>query len=132
MPENIATTATEAVTDKTAHAMGGKVKTTKTKKTAAPKPRVKLDRSMKSDVPAKDRRLALLKLLRKHGATKVSTAKPISFLAAKLGYTPYDVYMLTYRTSPLVIQELVKTCQTEEHRDLSVYLTAKGVKSDPK
>lgn len=105
-----------------------KVKPTKAQKA----PKVKLDRSMKSDVPARDRRLALLKVLRKHQAVKATAAKPISFLAVKLGYNPYDVYMMTYRTSPLVGQELLKTVQHEDNRELSVYLTAKGVKTDPK
>lgn len=106
-----------------------KVKTD-AKTTTNGKAKKKVDRSM-SDVPVAERRLALVKLLRKLGATSASTSRPISLLAEKLGYTRYDVYCLVYHKFPLATEGFVKVVQLEENPDRSVYLTAKGQKTDP-
>ncbi len=103
-----------------------KASTGPAKKTAASP--VKQDRSA-ADVPVAQRRLALVKLLRKLGATKATTARQVSELAGKLGYTNYDVYCLAYHTYFLAEAGIVKTCVQEGERGLGVYLTAKGVKA---
>lgn len=105
-------------------------KTSKTSKTVKEKTSTKKDRSM-ADVPAMERRDCLVKLLRKLNATSAMTAKPISLLAEKLGYTNYDVYYMCYGKCLLATEEIVKTAKLEEHRDLCIYLTAKGQKTLP-
>ena len=89
-----------------------------------------VDRAM-SDVPAKERRVNLVKVLRKMGAVDKESARPISVLAQKLGYTAYDVYCLTYHKFPLAKQGFVKVTEQEGHRDQCVYLTAKGQSTLP-
>lgn len=105
---------------------------TKVKKTvvASSNGKAVRDRSM-ADAPASARRLALVKVLRKYQATKTMSAKPISFLADKLGYSVYDVYCLAYSKYPLAVNGFVKTVKLEGSKELSIYLTAKGVKTDP-
>lgn len=88
------------------------------------------DRSM-SDVPASERRLALVKLLRKHRATSGASAIPASQIAEKLGYTAYDVYCLAYHKFPLARDGFVKTARREDSKETLVYLTTKGVNTDP-
>lgn len=100
------------------------------KKAAPKKEPAERDRSM-SDVPASERRLALVKLLRKHKATSGATAIPLSVIAGKLGYTTYDVYCLSYHKFPLARDGFVKTANREDSKETLVYLTAKGVKNDP-
>lgn len=88
-----------------------------------------------AQVPAAERRAALLKLLVKLGATTATTAAGLGKLASKLGYTEYDVYCLVYHKHLLATSEFVKTVKLEDS-GLSAYITAKGVKSlasgDPK
>ncbi len=103
-------------------------KATPAKKAAANGTARKADRGM-ADVPAADRRLALVKLLRKVGATSSAAARPVGVLAEKLGYTAYDVYCLAYHKYHLAAEGIVKTTTVEGQRGLSVYLTAKGAKA---
>lgn len=88
----------------------------------------KVDRSM-ADMPVSERRKKLLSCLKKKGATNAGTAIPGTALAKALGFTNYDVYMLGYRTSPLIIDGLVKAVKMEDVHGLSYYLTAKGLKA---
>ncbi len=81
-------------------------------------------------VPAAERRAALLKLLRQKKATGALAAVATEELAAKLGYTPYDVYCLGYHKFPLAAGGYLKTTKTQEG-GLAYYLTAKGQKSGP-
>ena len=116
----------------------------KTKKTAAPKakPAAKADKKSKPEstgprtramakVPAAERRQALLKLMRKLGADKSTNAVPISKLADKLGYSHYDVYCLGYHKFPLAVGGYLKSVKIEGQPEMSLYLTAKGMKSGP-
>lgn len=98
------------------------------KASANGKAKAKASRGM-ADVPAAQRRVALVKLLRKVGATGAGSAKPVSELAAKLGYTKYDVYCLAYHKYHLATAGILKTTTEEGVRGLVVYLTAKGVKA---
>lgn len=82
-----------------------------------------------ADVPAAERRLALVRALRKAGAVSPGSARAIPDLAAKLGYTNYDVYCLAYHKYHLATAGIVKVCEVEGRRGLSVYLTAKGQKA---
>lgn len=100
------------------------------KKTADVKKATVKDRSM-SDVPAAERRLALVKLLRKHRATSGATAMETSKIAERLGYTAYDVYCLAYHKFPLARDGFVKTARREDSKETLIYLTAKGQKTDP-
>jgi len=99
-------------------------------KPAEKKPTGARARSM-STVPAAERRQAFLKLLRKMGADKATSAVPISKIAAKLGYNNYDVYCLGYHKFALGAGGYVKSAKLEDVKELSFYLTAKGVKSGP-
>ncbi len=129
-------TNTATVETPTGKPVAAKIVKTKAPKKPVAKPATKAkakvvrDRSS-ADVPAAARRLALVKLLRKCQATKATTAKPISFLAEKLGYNPYDVYCLVYHKYQLAVEGFVKTAKIEDVKGLCVYLTAKGVKTDP-
>lgn len=97
------------------------------KKPAKAKKAPAKDRSA-GDAPASERRAALVKLLRKMGADNGMSAVPISKLAGKLGYNPYDVYCLAYHKFPLAKGGFVKTTVHEDSREQCVYLTAKGAK----
>lgn len=88
------------------------------------------DRGM-ADVPAATRRVEFIKALRKMGATSATSAKPVSAIAAKLGYGNYDVYCLGYHKYPLAVEGYVKQCKLEDSRELHFYLTAKGQKNLP-
>lgn len=102
-----------------------------TAKTSKKSPKVdakKTSRDM-ADAPASDRRLALVKLLRKMGATSASTSRPIDALANKLGYNQYDVYCLGYHKFHLAKQGMIKTVKMEDQKVVSYYLTAKGAKA---
>jgi hypothetical protein len=90
----------------------------------------KVDRSMAS-IPAAEQRLAFLKLLRKLGAVSAVTAKPLTVIAEKLGYTEYNVYCLGYSKRMLAMEGFVKSIKLEGSRETSYYLTAKGAKTDP-
>lgn len=83
------------------------------------------DRAM-SDIPAADRRKALVKALRAAKATGALAAKPIDELATKLGYGEYDVYCLVYHKFKLHVDGIVKTVKLEGAKRLSAYLTKKG------
>lgn len=102
-----------------------------TAKTSKKSPKVgakKTSRNM-ADVPASDRRLALVKLLRKMGATSASVSRPIDVLADKLGYNQYDVYCLGYHKFHLAKQGMIKTVKMEDQKVVSYYLTAEGAKA---
>ena len=86
------------------------------------------DRGM-ADVPVKERRVALLKLLVKLGATSGADARPCGVLAEKLGYTAYDVYCLCYHKYELATEGLVKQAKVEGQRGVCYYVTAKGRES---
>ncbi len=107
-----------------------KTKAPKVAKPAAKKERAKLDRSM-SDVPAPQRRLAVVNLLRKLGAKSKTTAQPLGLLATKLGYTRYDVYILCYPKYQLSKEGFVVQHKEQGAKEVSYYLTAKGLKNDP-
>lgn len=83
-------------------------------------------RASAKGVSAHDRRVALMTLLRKLGATGAGSARSIPELASKLGYTDYDVYCLVYHKYPLAGGGFVKTVEVEGERSLHVHLTAKG------
>jgi hypothetical protein len=102
------------------------VKTLKEKKPAVTEGK---DRRM-ADMPVSERRVKFLSCLQKKGADGPGTAISGSDLAKMLEFTEYDVYVLGYRTSPLVKNGLVKTAVIEGVRGLSYYLTAKGMKVD--
>ena len=89
------------------------------------------DRSLKSEIPAAQRRVAFVKLLRKMGATSATAAVAGSVIAEKLGYTPYDVYCLGYPKYKLATEGFVKSAKHEGQREVAYYLTAKGNKQDP-
>ena len=95
------------------------------------KPTASKDRSLKSSIPAADRRLAFVKLLRKLGANSATSAVACSTIAQKLDYTTYDVYCLGYPKYKLGADGFVKTVKHEGSREVSFYLTAKGLKNDP-
>lgn len=119
--------ATTEITETTAtEASAAKPRATKTKIEKQTKPATK-DRSM-GDVPAKTRRRELVKLLKKLGATSGTSARPLTELAIKLGYTPYAVYCLVYRKHKLAIDGLIKTVDVEDVKGLSAHLTTKGAK----
>lgn len=109
-----------------------KAKAPATKAKAKPKTKIaangKLDRTA-ADVPVGDRRLALVKLMRKLRATSADAGVPISELAPKLGYTRYDVYCLAYHKYPLAAAGYVKHAAADSGRELCYYLTAKGAKA---
>jgi hypothetical protein len=108
-----------------------KAKTTasKAKKTTETKKAPRVDRSM-ADIPASEQRVKFCQSLKKLGATSPGTAVSGKTLAGKLGWTQYNVYLLGYRTSPLVVDGLVKSAKMEEAAGLSYYLTAKGLKAE--
>lgn len=115
---------------KTAKKSSPKRKQTDAKKSVEKaKTLARADRSM-ADVPAETRRRELVKLLKKLGATSPTTARPVQYLAEKIGYTRYDVYCLVYHKYQLGVTGIVKTVQLEGVRGLSAYLTAKGAKID--
>lgn len=118
------------------------VKKAAPKKDSAKSPAVKkteksaptADRTMKADVKPFERRLALVKALRKAGAKNIRTAVTVSSLVTSLGYTKFDVYGLLRGTSGkadsnprcLVAQGLCSVHQGEE--GLAAFLTASGAK----
>jgi hypothetical protein len=104
----------------------------KSKKTPAEKVEKTAERPDRSaaDAPVTDRRIAVVKALRKMNATKATVAVSIGDLAAKLGYTHHDVYCLVFHQYPLVVEGFVALATTEEKRGLQAYLTAKGLKTD--
>ena len=89
-------------------------------------------RSM-ANIPAADRRTALLKVLRQAGAIKASTALPIGEAAERLKYTKFDVYGLVCGTSgkagsaPRCLARTghVKVTKSDEG-GLAIYLSSKG------
>lgn len=97
----------------------------KAKPAAKPKKAARTDRGM-ADVPAKDRRKALVKVLRAAKATGALSSKPIDELATKLGYGEYDVYCLCYPKFKLQTDGLVKTVKLEDSKRIGAYLTKKG------
>lgn len=97
----------------------------KTTPTIETKP--KADRGMAS-IPAAERRVAFLKMLKKLGATSAAAARSKTEIAAKLGYGEYDVYCLGYHKYPLAVNGLVKSA-THEEGGLAFYITVKGLAS---
>lgn len=77
------------------------------------------------DVPARERRRALIKHLKSVRAFSPLEAKPIDAVADKLGYTEYSVYCLVYPKFKLAIDGLVKTAKLEGSR-MAIYLTPRG------
>ncbi len=104
-------------------------KASKPKVKAKKKAAGKTDRSA-ADVPAGDRRVALVKLLRKLGASSATAARPVPLLAEKLGYNQYDVYCLGYHKFPLAVGGFLKSVKHEGQKTVSFYLTAKGMKAE--
>jgi len=107
---------------------------TETKKaTSTPEPTAapRGDRSLGDNGKPAERRLKVVKTMRKMGAVSATTAVTAADLVAKTGLTPYDVYCLLYKHYPLQKSGLVKQVQLEGVRGLSYHLTAKGQKSDP-
>lgn len=115
-----------------------KKKTTPAGKTAKPKAKAKktaeVDRSM-AEVPVGDRRIALVKAMRKAHATSAQDALTVEALAEKVGYTKFDVYGLLSGTSGkagsnprcLLATGHAKVADTQDGR--GYYLTAKGTKT---
>lgn len=107
-------------------------------KAAAPakEAKEKVDRSMSEDHPTV-RRMKLVKMLRKLGATTATAATPLTTLVEKLGYTRFDVYGLVSGSSGkagssprcLMATGHAKIVDGVEGGK-AVYLTAKGVKTD--
>ena len=88
---------------------------------------VKIDRHM-ADMPVSERRAKFLALLKKLRAIDGPSAVSGKVLAEKLGFTEYDVYVLGYKTSPLIIENLVRTAKLANgQRGLSYYLTKKSI-----
>lgn len=114
-----------------------KKKPTPAKKTAKPKAKkaAEVDLSM-SEVPVGDRRIALVKAMRKAHATSAQDALTVEALAEKVGYTKFDVYGLLSGTSGkagsnprcLLATGHAKVADTQDGR--GYYLTAKGVKTN--
>lgn len=132
MSADTITASTPATTP--APAKNGKPKSSKPAAKGKPKTKTakatKLDRSA-ADEPANVRRTKLIQLLRKMKATASGSARPISELAAKLGYTPYDVYCLGYEKYKLFQEGYLKHTSLEGSRETYFYLTAKGAKLLP-
>jgi hypothetical protein len=127
----VPTAKVKTVKAKTVKKTTAKVKSVKPKikaKKAPKKEGKKVDRHM-ADMPASERRQKFLSCLKKRGATSAGTAIPGTALAKALGFTNYDVYMLGYKTSPLIVDGLVKVAKMEDVHGLSYYLTAKGLKA---
>lgn len=86
-----------------------------------------------ADVPANERKITLVKLLRKSRSTSATTAKSVSDLVALTGWSRFDVYGLINGTSGkagssptcLVATGHVKV-SVDETDGLSVYLTKAG------
>ena len=99
----------------------------KVSKTEAP------DRTM-SEVPAGERRVALVKALRQFKAVGAAKARPLADLVAKLGYTRFDVYGLIAGTSGkagsaprcLIATGHVAVTKSHPGEGMQVYLTRKG------
>lgn len=93
------------------------------------------DRSM-ADIPAPERKKKLVQLMRKMGATSSGSARSVTELAEKIGYTKFDVYGLLSGTSGkagsapacLLATGHVKSVDRED--GLGFHLTAKGAKTD--
>lgn len=83
-----------------------------------------------SKTPA-ERRLIVVKAMRKLGAVGATSSVTAAILVEKTGLTPYDVYCLLYKHYPLQVGGFVKQVQVEGVRGLSYHLTAKGQKTDP-
>jgi len=84
-----------------------------------------------TDMSPTQRRLAVIKAMRKIGAVSATTAATADLLAEKSGLTRFDVYGQLYHANPLQKNGFVKQVQVEGVRGLSYHLTAKGQKSDP-
>lgn len=114
--------------EETTAAKTDEVKVKKSKPTATKKAKAeksgKRDRSM-GDVPAKDRRRALVKYLRTARSFSAIDAKPIDVIAEKLGYNEYTTYCLVYHKFKLATDGLVKTAKIEGAQ-MGAYLTKKG------
>lgn len=110
-------------------------KSTKSTKNTKPAEKV-VDRTM-ADLPAGDRKVALVKALRVAKATARAKGVTLATLVEKLGYTSFDVYGLVNGTSGKAGSS--PTCLTatghvgaetpEEGRGLVVWLTPKGAKT---
>lgn len=100
-------------------------------KAAAAEAKARPDRHM-SETPAAERKVALVKALRKFRATSSSAACPLAKLVEELGYTRFDVYGLINGTSGaagsaptcLAATGHVKVIASDE--GLAAYLTPKG------
>jgi hypothetical protein len=131
MSENEAT-ALENIENAAKPTAKAKKSTKKAKKALKASANGKPDRSM-SDTPPGERKTALIKALRKVGATKLTAAVSITDLATKLGYTHFDVYGLVAGTSGKVGSNpncLLATGHVKVNEEKAVYLTPKGAKTD--
>lgn len=88
-------------------------------------------RVVESDLTPVQRRLVVVKAMRKIGATTAATSITATALAAKCGMSRFEVYGALYHTHPLQVQGFVKQVKLEDNRENSYHLTAKGIKSDP-
>lgn len=78
---------------------------------------------------AGERRLLIVKVLRKMGAVSPGSARTAEDVAAKCGLTRFDVYGQLYHTHKLQAEGFARQVETEGVRGLTYYLTAKGVKA---
>lgn len=102
---------------------------TKTPKAAQTKPNV---RSVgETDMSPAQRRLTVIKMMRKVGAISATTSITAEQLASKTGLTKFDVYGQLYHANPLQRNGFIKQVQVESVRGLAYHLTAKGQKTDP-
>ncbi len=87
-----------------------------------------------ADAPAGERRVNVVKALRRAGAVSQTQAVPMADLAEKVGYSAYDVYGCVCGHSGktgsaptcLVATKHAAVCKHEGVRGLSVYLTKAG------
>ncbi len=115
---------------KTAPKVDTKKSPTKSKKAPTEEKKERPDRHT-ADLPVGDRRKAAITALRKLGATSGPAARSIREVAEALGYTHFDVYHLVGSARfPLVGEGFVKLAKVEGQKGNSVYLTAKGLKTD--
>lgn len=74
------------------------------------------------------RREKVVKTMIKIGANNATSAKTADQIAAKTGFTRFDIYGLLYHTNFLAQEGYVKQVKIEGVKGLSYYLTAKGSK----
>lgn len=105
-------------------------KANKPKKAAKPNQPTKAAREVGvTDKSVGERRLMVIKVLRRGKATSAMTAMTATAVAAKSGLTRFDAYGQLYHTHFLQQAGFVKQVKLEGSRELSFFLTAKGDKA---